>query len=329
MSQMKAVIWTAYGGPDVLRLDKIDIPKPKDNELLIKVVCSSVTKGDCETRELDLPIAIRTMMKLVFGIRKPKRVKIPGQEFAGIVEKIGKSVNEFKEGDRVFGSRGIMMGAYAEYLCIQKAGGTGCVSHIPDKIDYRTAAVLTTGGMEAMHFFGKSGIKKGDNVLINGAGGSIGLVFLQMAKNTGAVVTAVDMREKLYFLKSLGADRTIDYKKKDYTDEKMKYDVVFDVVGSNSIKRNLKVLRKGGRYLLGNPTFSKIVISSFINIISGKKVVVGAAEYTVNKLGQMAEMVADGKITIIIDREFQLEDIVKAHEYVDSDMKVGNVVVAI
>jgi NADPH:quinone reductase-like Zn-dependent oxidoreductase len=262
-------------------------------------------------------------------MQKPKRVRILGQEFSGVVEKTGKSVSAFKPGDRVFGSPGIKMGTYARYLCMPETGGSGGVAHIPDDVDFKTAAVLTTGGMESAYFFDRSGIEKGDRVLINGAGGSIGTFFLQMAKNKGAHVTAVDRYEKLDFLKSLGADRTIDYEKLNFADENINYDVIFDVVGGNSLKSILKSLRRGGRYLLGNPTFPKIAASFFINMSSGKKVVVGGADYTGNRLEQLAGMVAERRIIIPIDREFSLLDIIEAHKYVDSGMKKGNVVVII
>jgi len=327
MDSMRSVIWTDYGGPEVLETGLLDKPVPGKGEILIKISNTSVTQGDCEARSMNLPFLIKIMMRLMFGVSKPVRKKVLGQEFSGVVEEAENSVEGFSKGDRVFGSPGISMGAYAEYLCMKAEGSEGVISKTPEDMDDLTAAVLTIGGLEALHFFGKSDIGKGSKVLVNGAGGSIGTVFIQLAKEKGAEITAVDRNEKFNMLDELGADYKIDYREKDFSESDKKYDYVFDVVGKGSFRRSIGVLKDGGTYLLANPTFSKIFMAFLINTFTRKSVVVGASDYDRSDLDYMAKLVVKKKLKIVIDRVFSLEDIKAAHEYVESGMKKGNVVI--
>jgi NADPH:quinone reductase-like Zn-dependent oxidoreductase len=228
---MKAVIWTAYGPPEVLQLQEIEKPAPRDNEVLIKVHAATVTAGDCEMRSLKFPLFLSLPMRLFAGPLRPTRVRIIGQELAGEVEAAGKEVTRFKPGDQVFGALGFGKGAYAEYICLPEEAEDDVLAIKPANLTYEEAAALPVGGMEALHYLRQGKIQPGHKVLINGAGGSIGTMGVQLAKHHGAEVTGVDSTAKLDMLRSLGADHVMDYTQEDLTKAGRKYDVVFDVVG--------------------------------------------------------------------------------------------------
>jgi NADPH:quinone reductase-like Zn-dependent oxidoreductase len=222
---MKAIIWTEYGPPEVLKLQEVEKPQPRNNEILIKIHASSVTMGDCEMRSLRLSPAIAFFMRIYNGINKPKRITILGQDVAGIVETIGKDVRKFKEGDQIFGSTGFKMGAYAEYICLSDDSDLAIK---PNNMTFEEAAALPLGGLNAIYFLKQAKIQKGQKILINGAGGSIGTYAVQIAKSSGATVTGVDSTDKLDMLRSIGVDRVIDYIQEDFTKKDEKYDVIFD-----------------------------------------------------------------------------------------------------
>ncbi len=180
---MKAIIWTAYGSPEVLQLQDLDKPTPKDTEVLIKIHATTVTAGDCEARTLKLPLGIGLLMRLYVGLRKPTRVLILGQEFAGVVEAVGKRVTRFKPGDHVFGGTGFTKGTYAEYVCLEENPEEGLLAIKPANMSYQEAAGVTTGGLEAYHFLKMATIQPGQKVLIVGAGGSIGTFGIQLANH--------------------------------------------------------------------------------------------------------------------------------------------------
>ena len=323
---MKAVLWTDYGPPNVLRIEKIARPIPNDNEVLIRIQATTVTAGDCELRSLKLPLFLGLPMRFYNGLRRPKRMRILGMEFSGEVVAIGKDVTRFQEGDRVFGTPGFGLGTYAEYRCIPE---DGVIEKIPDGLTYEEAASIPVGGFESLHFLERANIKKGDEVLINGAGGSIGTFGIQLAKSYGAIVTAVDKGSKLNMLRSIGADHFIDYKKEDFTKNGRSYDVIFDVVGKGSYGRYLGSLNKEGVLLLANPKPGWLLRSRLTSMISSKKVIVGSPEYTIKHLSKLRDLVKERKVRIVVDRTFPLEDIVKAHEYVERGDKKGNLVITI
>ena len=249
---MKAIIWTAYGPPDVLQLQEIEKPVPKDDEILIKIHATTVTAGDSEMRRLQLPLGLSFPVRLYAGFIKPKRITILGQELAGEVEEVGVDVKSFKKGDQVFGTTGFGFGAYAEYICLHgesnEMGGT--LATKPANMTYEEAAAVPTAGFEALHFLRKANIQRGQKVLIIGAGGSIGTFSVQLAKYFGAEVTGVDSTEKLDMLRSIGADHVIDYTQEDYTKSGQTYDLIIDVVGKRSVSRRLKLLKRDGYYFL-------------------------------------------------------------------------------
>jgi 2-desacetyl-2-hydroxyethyl bacteriochlorophyllide A dehydrogenase len=328
---MKAILWTKYGPPDVLTLQEVDKPIPKDNEVLIKIVATTVTAGDCELRSLKLPLYFSLPMRMFIGFRKPTRITIPGMELAGEIESVGKNVTRFKPGDPVFGTSGFMMGTYAEYICLpaEPDGMEGVLAIKPVNLTYEEAAAVPVGGLEALHFLRNGNIQPTERVLINGAGGSIGTIAVQLAKYYGAVVTAVDSTGKLDMLRSIGADQVIDYTQQDFTQSGETYDVIFDVAGKSSFSGSLRSLKQHGRYLLANPGLSDRIRGRLTSMISSKKVIVGAASHKVEDFTFLKELIETGKIKPVVDRRYPLEQIVEAHRYVETGQKKGNVVITV
>ncbi len=237
---MKAVIWNTYGPPEKLIIKDIPRPDPKEDEVLIQIHASTVTLGDCEMRSLDFIFTISLMLRLYFGVFNPGE-RVLGQELSGQVVKVGSNVRRFKVGDRVIATPGMKLGTYAQYTCIKENRSEGVLVKIPDSVGYKEGAALPVGGLEALNFVGNSHLKKGETILINGAGGSIGTMAIQLAKNQGAYVVAVDRQDKLDFLKAVGADEVIDYQKEDFTLGQDSYDVILDVVGKAHFGEVLKV----------------------------------------------------------------------------------------
>jgi 2-desacetyl-2-hydroxyethyl bacteriochlorophyllide A dehydrogenase len=328
---MKAIIWTKYGPPDVLQLKEVERPAPSDNEVLIKIHAATVTAGDCELRNLKLPILFRLPMRIYVGFRKPTRITILGMELAGEIESVGKDVTRFRPGDRVFGTTGFGMGAYAEYICLPEEPEVmeGALAKITDNISYEEAATVPVGGLEALHFIRKGNIQRGQKVLINGAGGSIGTFAVQLARYFGAEVTGVDSTEKLDMLRSLGADLVIDYTQEDFTKSGQTYDVIFDVVGKSSFSGSIRALKQNGRYLLANPGLSQMIRGQWTSMISNKKVIFGSASHKTDDLIFLKELIEAGNIKPVIDRRYPLEQIAEAHRYVELGHKKGNVVITV
>jgi len=245
---MKAIVLTNYGSPDVLQLKEVEKPTPKDNEVLIRIYATTVTAGDCEVRSLDFPFYLKLPIRLWIGFIKPRGTTIPGTEFSGVIEAVGKNVTLFKIGDHVFGSKGMSLRAAAEYTCMSEKG---LIDIKPANMSFEESASVPFGGCDALHFLRLGNIQPGQKILINGAGGSIGTYAVQLAKYFGAEVTAVDSAEKLDILRSVGADYVIDFAHEDYTKNGKQYDIIFDVVGRNksSFSRSIKSLHKDGRYL--------------------------------------------------------------------------------
>ena len=271
---MKAIVWTKYGKPDVLRLEDIEKPTPKANEIVIKIHATTVTAGDCEARSLDFNFLLSFGMRAYVGIRRPKRVVVLGQELAGVVDSTGADVKMFNEGDRVHAVTGMSMGAYAEYISLPESPGEmkGMVAAMPDNISFGEAAAIPVGGLEALHFLRQANIRNGQRVLILGAGGSIGTIAVQLAKNLGAQVTAVDSGAKLEMLRSIGADETIDYAKEDVTAGGNTFDVIFDIVGKSSYSDCIRTLSQNGERSYGprTPTASMGVCSLLRYLVDGK-----------------------------------------------------------
>lgn len=326
---MKAIVWTAYGQPEVLHLEEMEKPTPKANEVLIRIHATTVTAGDCEARNLKFPILFRLLMQMYVGLRKPKRITILGQELAGEIETIGKDVKRFKAGDQVFGTTGLGFGAYAEYICLPEKSAMGVLATKPANMTYAEAAAVPTGGLEALHFMRKGNIQRGEKVLIIGAGGSIGSFAVQLAKYFGAEVTGVDSSGKLNMLRTIGADHVIDYTQDEITKHAEIYDVIFDVMGKSSFSGSLRSLKQNGRYLLGNAGLLHMVRGQWTSIRSSKKVLIGAANQKNEDLLFLKALIETGKIKSVIDRRYPLEQIAEGHRYADTGQKKGNVVITI
>jgi NADPH:quinone reductase-like Zn-dependent oxidoreductase len=327
---MKAIIWTAYGPPNVLQLQDIEKPTPKDNEVLIRIHATTVTAGDCEQRSLKLPIWLALPMRVYVGLIRPKRITILGMELAGEIESVGNDVTRFHVGDQVFAATGFVnMGTCTEYICLPEAPEDGALALKPVNMTYDEAAPVPAGGLEALHFLRQGNIQSGQKVLINGAGGTIGTFAIQLAKYFGAEVTGVDSTKKLDILRSIGADHVIDYTKEDFTKSGEIYDIIFDVVGKSPFSGSVKSLNQNGRYLIANPGLSQRVQRRWTSVTSSKKVIIGTASGKTEDLLFLKELIQAGKITSVIDRCYPLEQIVEAHKYVESGEKIGHVVITV
>jgi 2-desacetyl-2-hydroxyethyl bacteriochlorophyllide A dehydrogenase len=323
---MKAIVWTKYGPPDVLQLKEVEKPTPRDNQVLIKIYATTVTAGDCEMRGLKSPIWLRLPMRIYNGLKKPKKITILGQELAGEIEAIGKDVKLFKKGDKVFAATDRGFGAYAEYICLLEEG---MIAIKPDDMTYEEAATVPIGGLTALHLLRKGNIQSGHKVLINGAGGSIGTIAIQLAKSFGAEVTCVDSTEKLDMLRSIGADHVIDYTQEDFTKNGETYDVIFDVVGKSSYSGCIKSLKENGIYLEAVLRPSHLIRGRWTSITSSKKVISWSASKNTEELIKLKELIEAGKIKSVIDRRYPLKEIAEAHKYVETGQKTGNVVITV
>jgi NADPH:quinone reductase-like Zn-dependent oxidoreductase len=328
---MKAIVWTKYGPPDVLQLQEVEKPTPKEDQVLIRIYATTVTAGDCEMRSLKFPVYLSLAMRLWIGPIKPKGTTIPGTELAGEVEAVGKEVKRFKVGDQVFGAAGMGFGANAEYICLPEEPGEmeGGVATKPVNMTYEEAATVPFGGRDALHFLRLGNIQSGQKVLINGAGGSIGTFAVQLAKYFGAEVTAVDSTPKLDMLRSIGADQVVDYTQEDFATRGEVYDVIFDVVGTIAFSPNDRSLSENGTYLTANPRLPQMVRGLWTSMRSSKKVIMKTASGAIADLVFLRELIEAGKIKTVIDRSYPLEQIAEAHRYVETGQKKGNVVITV
>jgi NADPH:quinone reductase-like Zn-dependent oxidoreductase len=318
---MKAIVYTEYGPPEVLQLKEVAKPVPRDNEVLIKIYATVVTTLACNTRK-----GVPFWTRFVTGFRKPK-ITILGFELAGEIETAGKVVKLFKEGDQVFGATSTSLGAHAEYICLPE---DGALAPKPANMTYEEAAAVVEGALTALPFLRDKGkIQSGQRVLINGASGSIGTAAVQLAKYFEAEVTGVCSTTNLEMVKSLGADKVIDYTKEDFTKNGQTYDIIYETVGKSSFSHNISSLKKEGIYISGNPGMSSLVQLQWTSMRSSKKIIFGPAPGDKEGLIFLKEHLEARKLKPVIDRTYPLEQTAEAHRYADKGHKKGNVVITV
>jgi NADPH:quinone reductase-like Zn-dependent oxidoreductase len=331
---MKAIICTKYGPPEVLQLREVEKPAPGENEILVRVYATTVNYGDIiarnfknvSPREFNMPFLFWILARISLGLGKPK-IKILGSEFAGEIEATGKDVKRFKAGDRVFGYLGQNMGAYAEYLCMPE---DGVLAIIPAGMTYEDAANIPYGTVMALSLLKKANLRPGQKVLINGASGGIGSAAVQLARSHfGAEVTGVCGTPRLEFVKSLGADKVIDYSKEDFTRNGETYDLIFDIMGKSSFSRCKSSLKQNGRYLLASFKMKQLCQMLWTSMVGGKKVLCALAPGSLADLLSVRELVESGKVKSVIDKRFPMEQAAEAHRYVEEGHKKGHVVITL
>jgi NADPH:quinone reductase-like Zn-dependent oxidoreductase len=319
---MKAIVYTKFGSPDVLKLKEVAKPTPKDNEVLIRIIATTVAVEDP---------GIRARPGLN-GFLKPKK-SILGFYLAGVVEAVGKDVKRFKQGDQVYGNTGLgLLGTYAEYICMPEEGALVIK---PANITYAEAAALPNGALTALPFLrDKGNIQSGQKVLINGASGAVGTIAVQLAKHFGAEVTGVCSTTNLELVKSLGADKVIDYTKEDFTKNGQTYDIIFDTVGKSPFSRYKGSLTENGTYLTTVPSPMTMLQMLWTSMAGGKKIGIAAtglrpSSEKTKELIFLNGLIETGKIKAVIDRSYPLEQMAEAHKYVAGGHKKGNVVITI
>ncbi len=323
---MKAIVYTKYGSPDVLQVKEVEKPKPKDDEVLIKVHAAEVTKADCEMRSFNFQVKWFWLpLRVALGLIKPKK-QILGGYFAGEVESVGKYVSKFKRRDQVFGTTKLRLGAYGEYVCLP---ASYTLAPKPFNVSFEEAAAVPLGGLNALHFLRKANIQNGEKVLVNGAGGSIGTFGVQIAKAMGAEVTAVDSTIKEEMLRRIGADHFIDYTKEDFTKYGQTYDVIFSMVAKSSYSECVNALKPKGRYLMANPRISDMLSSVLTSNFTDKKAIFVFAGEKEEELLVLKEMMEEGKIKSIVDKIFTFEQAAEAHRRVEAEKRLGIVVISV
>jgi len=317
---MRAVVYDRYGPPDVLRLEDVDRPAPDDDQLLVRIHATTVNRTDCGFRSAEFFVT-----RFFTGVLRPKQ-RIPGMEFAGVVEAIGGAVTGFQVGDRVFGVTGA--GAHAEFACIRASGP---VAHVPAGMSFEDAAAATDGASLALACLRKAGSLNGKSLLVYGASGAVGTAAVQLGKHFGADVTAVCNTKNVELVRSLGADEVLDYTREDFTKNGKTYDVVFDAVGKHSFRRCRHSLKPGGTFTETDPGFMWHVpaLALLTRWVGDKKVALGITRFAKQDVELLKQLIEAGEYRPVVDRRYPIEDVVEAHLYVETGQKTGNVVLTV
>lgn len=322
---MKAHICRRYGGPEVTELLDVPKPVPNDDEVLIKILATTVTAGDWRVRTLEVPKGFGVLARLALGLRRPRQ-PILGTELAGVIEAVGSQVSKFKLGDAVFAFPGAKMGCHAQYRAV---GQDSPVALKPENLSFDEAASLPFGGMTALHFLRKAHIKSGEKILVIGASGSVGSAMIQLAKYFGAEVTGVTSTSNLELVASLGAGRVIDYTKQKYLEDGQTYDIIADAVGATSFSRCKNSLREKGRLLAIAGGILDWIATLWAPWTGSKKVLAGPAAERPEYFRQIAELAKAGVLRPVIDRRYEFAQMAEAHTYVQTRRKKGSVVVRV
>ena len=306
---MKAIVYTQYGSPEVLQMKKVEKPTPKSNEVLLRIKATAVNSGDVRLRKAD-PFAVR----FIFGLIKPK-ITILGSVFSGEIESVGKDVKKFNVGDAVFGHTDMSLGSYTEYKSISEDAS---IALKPANVSHPEAAVIPFGGVTAWHFIKKALVKPGQKVIVVGASGAVGSAAVQIAKSLGAQVTGVCSTANIDLVKSIGADKVIDYTKQDFTTNG-------ETVNSISISRSLTSLNKNGKMILSAAGMPEMIQGLWVSLTSSQKVLTGVISHHAADILFLKGLVETNQLKAVIDRTYALEQIPEAHAYTEKGHKKGNI----
>jgi NADPH:quinone reductase-like Zn-dependent oxidoreductase len=320
---MKAAVVRRYGPPQVVTIEHIPRPVPGPDEVLIRVRATTVSTADWRIRSLSMPYGFGFAGRLAFGFAAPRK-PVLGSELSGDVVAVGARVNSFVVGDAVVAFPDTQLGAHAEYCCMR---ASAAIVHKPDSLSYETAAALAFGGTTALDFLRRAALKPGEHVLVNGASGTVGSALVQLAAAAGARVTAVCSTTNTALVQQLGATRVVDYTQTDFAAETVRYDIVADTVGNAPYSRVQRALAPNGRLLLVLATLPEMLRAPWVNVTSPHRVVAGPVVQRVEDLRTLVDMAANGQFVPLIDSRFALDDIVRAHERVESQRKRGSVVI--
>jgi NADPH:quinone reductase-like Zn-dependent oxidoreductase len=324
---MQAIVYTRYGPPEVLRIAQVPPPRPRADQLLVRVHAAAVTRADCATRAANRNsgLVISLISRLVSGLARPRQ-PILGSEFAGTIEALGPDASEFAVGAAVFGNTGFRFGAHAQYLCVSELAR---VAVKPAALSFEEAAAITDGGLNCIWTYSVAELRRGQSILIYGASGAIGTAGVQLARVRGAHITAVCNTRNFELVKSLGADTVIDYTREDFTRDGMRYDFIFDAVGKLSFRRCEGSLKPGGTYL-ATDGLQNLLLAVWTMRVGDKKVQFAIPpRYTKQDVQYLKELVDAGEFRPVVDRCYSLEQVVEACRYVETEQKVGNVILTI
>jgi len=322
---MRAVVYEQYGGPEVLRFTEIATPVPGASEVLIGIHATTVASADWRVRSLDVPPGFGLLARLALGITGPRQPLL-GTELSGVVTSVGSDVTRFKPGDAVFAFPGVAMRCHAEYRCMSQ---DAAIVRKPANISHEEAAALSFGGTTALHFVRKAKLAAGEQVLVNGASGSVGVAAVQLAKHFGAEVTAVCSAGNAGLVRSLGATHVIDYTTEDFTRNGRTYDVIIDTAGTAPFRRSRASLREGGRLLVVLGGMRDLLSIPWIALTDSRKVIGGTASGSAADLRLLAELVEREELKPVIDRTYRFDELIEAHRYVDTGRKKGSVVITL